>query len=220
MAISTEIHYESVDQLFLDPKNPRLGRHRIAAGLNQENLLEVMRTWTLEELAWSYLQSGGFWAHEALIVVMETLEGRERRVVVEGNRRLAALKLLQLAYHKKPVSSKWIAMIQDSQVPRNLFARVPYLLADSRNDVQAFLESGARDRVSAVVPGTKAGPMASVTSPEGGRPLAPARALGPHAHHTLDRSAKGAFFVVPVEGEPAARGAWHLAGSPQLRENR
>ena len=61
-----------------------------------------------------------------------------------------------------------------------------------------------------VVPGTEPGPKASVTSPEGGRPLAPGASPGPHAHPILDCPAKGAFFVVPVEGEPTARGACHL----------
>ena len=49
-----------------------------------------MRNWVLDELAGSYLENG-FWQHEALLVVKEELCGKERLVVVEGNRRLAAL---------------------------------------------------------------------------------------------------------------------------------
>ena len=65
-----------------------------------------MRNWVLEELAISYLESG-FWTHEALLVVKETLYGQPHLVVVEGNRRLAALKYLHAAYHEEEVPQKW-----------------------------------------------------------------------------------------------------------------
>ena len=90
-------------------------------------------------MAWSYLQSGGFWTHEALIVVEQALDNKERLVVVEGNRRLAALKLLKKAQDGEPISSQWTTMAQYSEISDNLFSRVPYLLADSRGDIQAFL---------------------------------------------------------------------------------
>ena len=37
---------------------------------SQEEVLDLMRDWVLEELAISYLESG-FWTHEALLVVEE-----------------------------------------------------------------------------------------------------------------------------------------------------
>lgn len=140
MAISTVVEYADLDELFLDPKNPRLGRRNIQNNLGQESLLEVSRAWTLEELAQSYLESGGFWTYEALIVVKEDLygDGVEELVVVEGNRRLAALKHLHEATQGHRASPKWQSFVRDG-VPDGLFTRIPYLLAASRDDVQAFL---------------------------------------------------------------------------------
>ncbi|MEJ7640402.1 MAG: hypothetical protein WKF75_21150, partial [Singulisphaera sp.] len=54
------IQTEELRNLFLDPKNPRLGRHNINKGLGQEAILELIKNWSLEELAVSFLESG-FW---------------------------------------------------------------------------------------------------------------------------------------------------------------
>lgn len=139
MSVSTEISFESIDHLFLDPMNPRLGRHRRSRKTPQDRLLEIMKTWVIEELALSYLESEGFWTHEPLIVVAEELYGKERLVVVEGNRRLAALKYLRFALDNEKVPPKWEAMISDYDIPVDLFDKVPHVMADSREDVQAFL---------------------------------------------------------------------------------
>ena len=68
MGISEELQYARLDELYLDAKNPRLGRPEANAMLSQEQVLDRMRSWTLDELATSYLESG-FWTHEALLVV-------------------------------------------------------------------------------------------------------------------------------------------------------
>ncbi len=102
-------------------------------------VVSIVRSWTLEELAYSYLESGDFWTHEALLVVEEELEGESRLIVVEGNRRLAALKYLRDACEGRPVSSKWEEISASADPPAQLFDKVPYLLVDSREDVQAFL---------------------------------------------------------------------------------
>ena len=78
MAISEEPKYASLNELWLDPRNPRLGQARISEGLNQKQLLEVMGDWTLEELAISYLEGGGFWTHEALLVAEEEYGGEPK----------------------------------------------------------------------------------------------------------------------------------------------
>jgi hypothetical protein len=139
MTISTEIEYASVDELYLDPLNPRLGRNIAAMSLSQEDLLNRMLEWSLEELAVSYIESGGFWSNEALLVVREPLYGSARLIVVEGNRRLAALILLRRAVAGESVPVKWRQIASSGSIPADLFTRVPYLLADSREDVQAFL---------------------------------------------------------------------------------
>jgi hypothetical protein len=140
MSKSPNTSFANIDDLYLDPMNPRLGRHRMDKATSQLKLLEWMSEWKLEELASSYLESEGFWSHEPLIVVSEPIYSKpDAFVVVEGNRRLAALKYLREVVKGTSKSSKWKELIKGYKVPTHLFTRVPYVLADSRQDVQAFL---------------------------------------------------------------------------------
>lgn len=139
MAVQQELLRANVDELFLDPLNPRLGRINMRQDAPQEEVLDMMDNWTLDELAISYLESGGFWIQEALLVVIEELNGEECLVVVEGNRRLAALKLLKQAYDGSPKSRKWEEIANSGEPSEVLFEEVPYLLVDNRDDVEAFL---------------------------------------------------------------------------------
>ena len=98
----------------------------------------------LDELALSYIESGGFWSQEALLVVREELYGEERLVVVEGNRRLAALKCLQAAIAGNPWSGKWKKIAESAEEHGaefldRLFRAVPVLFVDSRRDIDEFL---------------------------------------------------------------------------------
>ena len=147
MGISTELRYAVLDNLYLDPKNPRLGRHYANANSSQEEILDVMDEWTLDELAISYIEnieSGGFWTHEALLVVEEELYGNQRFIVVEGNRRLAALIYLRRAINREKVSRKWHSLVEDVKEDdfekfEKLFNNIPYIQADSRQDIEACL---------------------------------------------------------------------------------
>ncbi len=138
MAVHNKIQYATLDQLHLDPDNPRLGRENTNKDLTERKILELMKDWMLEELALSFLESG-FWPQEALIVVRQTVGGSPFLVVVEGNRRLAALKLLKLAFDGKAASKKWDELISKRKAPRLLFDEIPYLMVDSRKDIVAFL---------------------------------------------------------------------------------
>lgn len=140
MPVSTNLSNAEIDILYLDPMTPRLGRHRMSKDTAQDKLLEWMFEWKLDELAASYLESGGFWSHEPLIAVIEPLYHKKTAmVVVEGNRRLAALKLLRHSAGGAPPTRKWASLVEEFTVPTGLFDRVPYVVADSRLDVQAFL---------------------------------------------------------------------------------
>jgi len=137
MPISTNIVYVELDDLLLDPKNPRLGRRDTGRGLGQEEILELIGGWALEELAVSFLQNG-FWPQEAVIVVEDPEVDPERLVVAEGNRRLAALKLLKAAYDGAPKSPKW-QELAGTPPPARLFERVPTIKADSRGEIETYL---------------------------------------------------------------------------------
>ena len=133
-----EIQYAELDRYALDPNNPRLGRSLQRANLSQDEILEKMNSWSLEEIATSFLESG-FWAHEAVLCVEEEIEGGNRLVVIEGNRRIAALLRLRRTYAGDERSRRWLEMVNDQPVPVQMFERVPYILLDSRSEVDAFL---------------------------------------------------------------------------------
>lgn len=138
MAVKQKIEYENIQNLNLDPRNPRLGREVHESELSQSEILEKMRTWSLEELAVSFLENG-FWPQEALLTTKENLGKKNNSlVVVEGNRRLAALMYLQEAFNGNPANRKWKELV-DGKDPGTLFSSIPYLLVESRKDVEAFL---------------------------------------------------------------------------------
>ena len=112
--MATKIEYASVDDLYLDPTNPRLGRKVASKTLKQDKILEVMQGWTLDEIATSFLESG-FFPQEALIVVKEKLYGKEHLVVVEGNRRLATVKLLWAAKTGQLKNKKWSDLLDSGK---------------------------------------------------------------------------------------------------------
>jgi hypothetical protein len=91
------IHHIAVDKLFLDEENPRLASGH--GGDTQEDLLRIL--WTemaVDEVALS-IAANGFFPEENLFVIprnpTEKDESKRTYTVVEGNRRLAAVKLLR-----------------------------------------------------------------------------------------------------------------------------
>jgi len=144
MAISKTLEYLPIEKLLLDPLNPRLGRDKRRTPLSQQALLVEMASWTLDELVDSFAQAGGFWTQDALIVIPETQEGKStgNYVVIEGNRRLAALKLLHGAIEGSQEPPRWLAERLTAYSPsldNELFTKLPVLIADKREDVTAYL---------------------------------------------------------------------------------
>ena len=138
MAVGPRVEYAPLDQFLLDPLNPRLGRAETGPGTSQERVLDLMKDWNLDELAVSFLESG-FWPHEAVLVVEETMYGKKSLVVVEGNRRIAALRLLRDAVNGKPASRKWADIAGSKKAPQDLFDRIPFIRVDRRRDIEACL---------------------------------------------------------------------------------
>ncbi len=133
-----KIEYLPISEFFLDSRNPRLGRAVQDLRLAQDEIYNHMRDWSLEELATSFLENG-FWVHEAVLCAGEEIDGEERLVVIEGNRRIAALKRLQKTYRGEERSSKWMELIDGTDEPTGIFDSVPYIRIEKRSDVDAFL---------------------------------------------------------------------------------
>ena len=136
--MNAEIQYAPLSDIQLDAQNPRLKRSARERGLSSEDVYEQMRDWSLEELATSFLESG-FWPHEAVLCVTERIDGEDRKVVVEGNRRVAALMRLQRTYDGLEDSRSWRQLIDGTERDGQLFDRVPYMLLESRAEIDAFL---------------------------------------------------------------------------------
>jgi hypothetical protein len=139
MPVGQTLEFAKLEELSLDPMNPRLGRHHAGKSVKQKDVLALMETWKLDELAVSFLESGQFWTQEALICVREELYGKERLVVVEGNRRLAALICLKETFDGHRKDRTWKEIVDGKQQPKNLFDKIPYLIASDRKSVEAFL---------------------------------------------------------------------------------
>ena len=136
MAVKNEIKYAPIGELMLDPLNPRLGRANTRPDLPQSKILDLMKDWSLEGLALSFVESG-FWPQEAVLVVKERLYGKPALVVVEGNRRLAALRYLKDAVEGNRVDRKWREILNHKAPPKELFDRIPYIEIDSRKDIES-----------------------------------------------------------------------------------
>ena len=92
VALSKGIPYEriSVDKLFLDAENPRLAEFALGNKPTQSELLKILwQQMAVDEVAMS-IAASGYFSHEPLFV----LEEGKKIVVIEGNRRLGAVKIL------------------------------------------------------------------------------------------------------------------------------
>lgn len=81
----------SINDLYLDRRNPRLSEFGIDEKSPETEILQIL--WdemAVNELMYSIV-SNGFWDYEPLIVIKE----KGKFVTIEGNRRLAAIKLIQ-----------------------------------------------------------------------------------------------------------------------------
>ncbi len=79
-----------VSDLHFDYQNPRLAEYGISKATPEEEILKILwDAMDVRELVQS-ISASGFFPHEALIVAKED----DRNIVIEGNRRLAAVKVL------------------------------------------------------------------------------------------------------------------------------
>ena len=121
----------SVEKLLLDDENPRLPE-RLRETSQSEILQYLYNHAALDELAQSYLDNG-FFDHEPLIVQRGE---DERYVVVEGNRRLAALKVL---HHSSEEDELCFGTIDPSKEELDGLREIPCCLIADRDAVHAYV---------------------------------------------------------------------------------
>jgi hypothetical protein len=96
--------------LFLDPKNPRLIDSKFGIGDQDKILARLWEEFYVREIADSIVASDSFWQHEPLIAARE--DGK--LVVIEGNRRLAAVQLLLSPERRKAIGASGIPEISEA----------------------------------------------------------------------------------------------------------
>jgi hypothetical protein len=80
----------NVGDLHFDPENPRLAEYGITEATPEPEILHILwDAMDVRELVQS-ISASGFFPHEALIIAEE----KGKKIVIEGNRRLAAVKVL------------------------------------------------------------------------------------------------------------------------------
>ena len=129
------VEWLPVDSLLFDETNPRLSsddRLDEDGGDSQEQvLLHLWRDFAVDEVALS-IAANGYFPHEPLFVAHED----SRAVVIEGNRRLAAVKLLREAPLRNLVGATDLPRITAAQRAR--LDTLPVLVL-SRADVWQYL---------------------------------------------------------------------------------
>ena len=130
----TEKSTIQLQDLYFDPQNPRLPKHLLGV-MDEKKIIEYMvRYGNIVELMQSIGETG-YSEAEPLLVVPAT-ENNGKYIVVEGNRRLAALKLLsspELTSLRRTVIANVIAEAKYKPT------QIPVIIYSKRNDVLDYL---------------------------------------------------------------------------------
>jgi hypothetical protein len=133
---SEKIEFRNISELVFDPENPRLPKKLRTHGTTEADILD----WMLEqeniiELMGSIAEKGFFSAEPLLIVKNKKINKYD---VMEGNRRLAAVMLLNEP-NKATKKSDTIKEIIRQANPNTIEPEVPTILFHDKKELQIFL---------------------------------------------------------------------------------
>jgi hypothetical protein len=121
-----------VDELLFDPQNPRLAELGLSKNPSQREILEVLwQAMSVDEVAWS-IAKNGFFQYEPLFVQVDN----NNNYVIEGNRRLAAVKLLLDKKLRKELAATDLPTISEAAAAK--LSRLPVIFS-TRQDVWEYL---------------------------------------------------------------------------------
>lgn len=132
MIMETIIQKKSPDVLYFDYENPRLVEFAINSNTSEDEILNIL--WSemaVDEIVQSII-SNGYFQNEALIAVEE--EGK--LIVIEGNRRLAAVKAI-LHPDKVKGMAKYLPGI-NSTISSSL-QELPVVIREKRKDAWGYI---------------------------------------------------------------------------------
>ncbi|GAB5466819.1 MAG: hypothetical protein Kapaf2KO_22550 [Candidatus Kapaibacteriales bacterium] len=95
--MNNNVETVKISDLLLDIDNPRIKEFTLFTKDHQEEVARILwEEMSLDELLFSFI-SNGYWKYEPIIVLVDN----QKKIVVEGNRRVAALKILHGYYEIK-----------------------------------------------------------------------------------------------------------------------
>lgn len=128
----SRIEWVDLDQLLLDPENPRLVEHLDGGSPTQPELLRILwQHMAVDELALS-ISASGYFDYEPLFVVPH---GRKFHVI-EGNRRLAAVRLLVDSSERSRLKATDLPTLTKSSIAQ--LQRLP-VIKTTRTDAWQYL---------------------------------------------------------------------------------
>jgi hypothetical protein len=129
------IEFVDVERLALDDQNPRLPE-ALQGASEQELLQYLFETGVLSELAVS-MTANGYFVNEPLVALKELSHGKH--VVIEGNRRLATVKVMLGDADASGEGLRFDDDLQPTSERQEELRALPVYLVDSRDDVRGFL---------------------------------------------------------------------------------
>src|SRR5262245_33943737 len=127
-----------VEKLLLDYENPRLASGRDVT--NQDDIVKLLWTeMSVDEVAFS-IAANGFFEEENLFAIpqnpKEKDEKKKRYIVVEGNRRLAAVRLLRDDALRQKVRATDLPKL--SAKAKDALSTLPVSIYDTRKDLWEY----------------------------------------------------------------------------------
>jgi hypothetical protein len=193
-----------IGQLLLDPENARLAW--LVEGRGQKELLKTL--WTemaVDEVAWSIAENG-FFRSEPLFVIAEKsteVDPTARYIIVEGNRRMAAVLLLRDSQLREEVGATNLPDIDEQRYSE--LEKLPAIVYPSRESLWATV--GFR-HINGIKPWdsfSKAKYVAEVHETFGVSLSEIAERIGDR-HATVERLYRGYKILEQAESEGVFRG--------------
>lgn len=128
------LQYIELEELELDPQNPRLPE---SVGRSPEDMVNhIALTTSIEDLM-SAIAENGFFPGEPLIAVRDKATGKY--IVVEGNRRLTAVKLIKDPHLCERPSQRMLTISHDMANKLDSLDELPVIVRDSRSEIIPYL---------------------------------------------------------------------------------
>lgn len=132
-----KIEWIPVEQLRFDTQNPRLAELGIADGLSESEVLKILwQQLAADEIVMSIVAAGGFFEHEPLFA--QSTRTRNSYTVIEGNRRLAAVRLLREPELRQRIGAHHEAFDEVTPQLLSRLERLPVIVT-TREDIWQYI---------------------------------------------------------------------------------